>query len=156
MAALCSCRFRERSSQDRLFVQTAKTGSTIPLVANCCAAARTDWVIDRLGSAQGVEVVGQTESPDLAGGQLRTCTTPTGVGQPDDLKLVAEVRCWLSGKPIGRGEATARLVLDPDPLAGRHFLVEEPMSRLESCTPKNCALYTAKSALQKTDECSAS
>jgi len=64
--------------------------------------------------------------PDLAGSRVKIRVTPTGAERVDDLKIVAQAKSWPDGKVVGEGQASARLVPDPDPLGGEHFFVEGP------------------------------
>ncbi len=82
--------------------------------------------------------------PDLAGSRVKIRVTPTGIGRVDDLEIVAQVKPWPDGKVMGKGQAPARLVPDPDPLGGEHFFVTVPMPGFQPWTYEKCPLYTAQ------------
>jgi hypothetical protein len=65
--------------------------------------------------------------PDLSNRVVKIRVTPTGVIRLDDLKIVAQVQSWPDGKFIGKGQSSARLRPDPNPLGGEHFFVEVPI-----------------------------
>ena len=81
--------------------------------------------------------------PDLAGSRVRIRATPSGLARVDGLTLTAEVKPWPDGPAIGRGEAPARLVPDPDPLGGEHFFINVTMPGLKPWTHEERNLYTA-------------
>ena len=87
--------------------------------------------------------------PDLAGSRVKIRVTPTGTQRLDDLKIVAQAKSWPDGKVLGEGQASARLVPDPDPLRGEHFFVEVPMQGFQPWTYEKCALYTAQVKLTR-------
>ncbi|MCR4412163.1 MAG: hypothetical protein NUV77_07025 [Thermoguttaceae bacterium] len=87
--------------------------------------------------------------PDLAGRRVRIRVTPTGVQRLDALTIAAQVKPWPDGEVLGKGQATARLVPDPDPLGGEHFVVDVPMPDFEPWTHETCPLYVAQVTLAK-------
>ena len=87
--------------------------------------------------------------PDLAGSRVKIRVTPTGLQRVDDLEIVAQVKPWPDGKVMGKGQAPARLVPNPDPLGGEHFFVEVPMPGFQPWTYEKCALYTARVQLAR-------
>lgn len=87
--------------------------------------------------------------PDLAGGRVRIRVTPAGRERLDGLRIQAEVRSWPDGKLMGQGESQGRLVPNPDPLGGEHFLVDVPMPGFEAWTYEKRPLYTADVRLTK-------
>lgn len=87
--------------------------------------------------------------PDLANSKVRFRVTLTGFEPVEGLTLRAEVRPWPEGPPIGRGEAPARLVPDPDPLGGTHCFVEVPMPGFKPWTYEEPSLYTAQVTLRR-------
>ena len=87
--------------------------------------------------------------PDLAGGKVKIRVTPTGIEQVDDLKITAQVRPWPDGKVLGKGEAYAKLVPEPNPLGGEHFFVEVPMPGFKPWAYEDCNLYIAEVNLTK-------
>ena len=87
--------------------------------------------------------------PDLDDSKVKIRVTLTGADPIDDLKIAAEVRPWPNGEIIGSGEASARLMPDPDPLGGEHFFVEVPMPGFKAWTYEDCNLYAANVSLMK-------
>ena len=87
--------------------------------------------------------------PDLAGKRVKIRVTPAGMKPIDDMRIAAEVRPWPRGEVVGRGEAPARLVPDPDTLGGEHFYIEVPMPGFKPWTPEQCNLYTAQVELTR-------
>lgn len=87
--------------------------------------------------------------PDLARSRVKIRVTPTGVSRLDDLKIVAQVNPWPDGKVMGKGQASARLVPDLDPLGGEHFFIEVPMHGFQPWTYESCPLYTARVKLTR-------
>ena len=82
--------------------------------------------------------------PDLAGSRVAIRVTPVGFEPADGLTLSAEVRTWPEGQPVGTGQAAAKVVPDPDPLAGNHCFVEVPMPGFKPWTYEEPHLYTAE------------
>jgi hypothetical protein len=87
--------------------------------------------------------------PDLAGSKVRIRVTLTGVKPAEGLTLSAEVRSWPEGQPVGRGEATAALKPDSDPLGGDPSFVEVPMPGFKPWTYEQPNLYTAQVTLRR-------
>ena len=87
--------------------------------------------------------------PNLAGSRVTIRVTPSGLEPLDDLKIIAQVKPWPDGKVMGKGQAPARLVPDPDPLGGQHFFVEVPVPGFQPWTYEKCPLYIARIALMK-------
>jgi hypothetical protein len=87
--------------------------------------------------------------PDLTASKVGIRVTPTGLEPADDLRITVAVKPWPDGPVIGRGEAPARLVPDPDPLGGGHFSVDVPMPGFKPWTYEECNLYTADVQLTK-------
>jgi hypothetical protein len=85
--------------------------------------------------------------PDLAGSKVTIRVTPAGLERVEGLKLTAQVKGWPDGEMVGRGETYARLIPDPDPLGGDHFLVDVPVPGFKPWTYEECNLYTAEVAL---------
>ena len=87
--------------------------------------------------------------PDLAESKVRIRATPTGRERIDGLRLSAEVRPWPEGPVVGRGNGAARLVPDPDPLGGEHFVIDVPMPGFKPWTHEDRNLYTAEVTVTK-------
>src|SRR5207244_2526754 len=79
--------------------------------------------------------------PDLAQQRVKIRVTPTGLQGVDDLKIGAEVKSWPDGRVMGRGEASAKLVPNSDPLGGEHFFVDLPMPDFQPWTYEKRPLY---------------
>jgi hypothetical protein len=89
--------------------------------------------------------------PDLSASRVKIRVTPIGPQRLDDLKVVARVTPWPQGAVIGQATAPARLVPDPDPLGGEHFIVDVPMNGFQPWTHENRPLYTADVQLTRND-----
>lgn len=87
--------------------------------------------------------------PDLASSRVKIRVTPTGPDRLDDLRITAQVRSWPSAEVLGQGQASARLVPDPDPFGGEHFFVEVPMPDFKPWTYEEPHLYTAQVTLSQ-------
>lgn len=87
--------------------------------------------------------------PDLPNSRVKIRVTPAGLERLDDLRIIAQVKPWPDGKVLGQGQASARLVPDPDPLGGEHFAVEVPMPGFQPWTHEQCPLYLAQVRLAR-------
>jgi len=90
--------------------------------------------------------------PHLDESKVRIRVTSTGLEEVDDLKIKAQVKPWPDGKVIGEGETSAKLIPDPNPLGGEHFVVEVPMPGFKPWTYEECNLYIAEVKLTKDGE----
>ncbi|MCS7236782.1 MAG: hypothetical protein NZ899_00750 [Thermoguttaceae bacterium] len=90
--------------------------------------------------------------PDLAGKKVRIRVTPVARERIESLTILAEVRPWPPGEPLGRAKGSARAVATSDPLDGEHFFVDVPMPNFRPWTPEDCALYQATVQLLKGEE----
>jgi len=87
--------------------------------------------------------------PDMAESKVRIRVTPAGLDFIENLTISARVKPWPKGETIGQAKTSARLVPNPDRLAGEHFFVEVPMPDFEPWTYENCNLYTAEIEISK-------
>lgn len=85
--------------------------------------------------------------PELANSRVKLRVTPDGLKPCDNLQIQAQVKPWPDGKIMGRGQATAKLVPNADPLGGEHFYVDVPMPGFVPWTYEQCPLYTAEVTL---------
>ncbi len=81
--------------------------------------------------------------PDLKHSQVAFRVVPEGLAAQEGVRVQAEVRSWPDGKLVGRGEAEATVVTDPDPLAPKFCRVEVSMPHFKAWTPEERNLYTA-------------
>jgi len=81
--------------------------------------------------------------PDLADSRVILRCTPVGPQPVDNLTITAAVKSWPDGKIVGTGKAAANLQPTDDPLGGKHFYVDVPLSTFKPWTHETRNLYIA-------------